>query len=209
MTRADSLAVSTETIVPLPMIRSIIPPVTKIRSTWIAASVASLRKQGLFERYEPHLPREHRDAIVLAVAGTWMPVEMGIIHYRACDAMGLSRGETIERGQAVSGAIQSSLLDVVARAAKGVGVTPWTVFEQYPRIFSRIFVGGATGVRKLGPKEARIEFAGIPFARFDYFRYGLRGVVLDVGSRFCTKAYCTEVADRCTDQVTTYAYSWA
>jgi len=198
-----------EAFVPLPDDRNSIPKVTHIRSTWIAASVASLRKQGLFERYEPHLPREHRDDILLAIAGTWMPVRLGVIHYEACDAMHLSRDETLQRGQAVSNVIQSSLLDVVARAAKGVGATPWTVFEQYPRIFARIFMGGAVGVTKHGPKEARIEFVGIPFAKFEYFRLGLRGVVVNVGARFCRKAYCTELSERCTDLVTTYAYSWA
>jgi hypothetical protein len=203
------MPIAPEVFVPLPVDRSRVPTVTHIRSTWIAASVASLRKQGLFDRYALHLPREHHDEIVHAIAGTWMPVEVGTIHYEACEAMGLSRVETIERGQAVSNVIQSSLLDVVVRAAKGVGVTPWTVFEQYPRILGRIFMGGAVGVTKHGPKEARIEFVGIPYSRFEYFRLGLRGVVTNVGARFCETAYCTELRGSSSEMLTRFAYSWA
>jgi hypothetical protein len=50
---------------------------------------------------------------------------------------------------------------------------------------------------------------GIPFAKFEYFRIGLRGVVINVCSRFCEKAYCTELPPRGADQSVIYAYSWA
>ena len=73
----------------------LIPPTTRFRSTWIVSSLEGLRERGCFDRYERQLI-DYRDAILSAVAGVWLPVDVVRAHYEACEkaeggAIGVSR----------------------------------------------------------------------------------------------------------------------
>ncbi|MBC7172870.1 MAG: hypothetical protein H5U40_10600, partial [Polyangiaceae bacterium] len=46
-----------------------------------------LRHRGLEDDYLARLPTATRDAIVHAVASDWLPIEHGVAHYVALDAM--------------------------------------------------------------------------------------------------------------------------
>src|SRR4051812_48379355 len=69
--------------------REAVRPTERFRSTWLASSLRSLRERGLIDAYVQHLPREHHEAILSSVAGTWLPIATGMAHYRACDALSL------------------------------------------------------------------------------------------------------------------------
>ena len=180
-----------------------------VRSTWIGASVNTLRRAGLFDAYLQQLPPESHETILTSIAGTWLPISVGLQHYAACDRLGLSTSRVLEIGQLVSMAAQGTMLDFVLRLAKGAGVTPWTIFAQYPRTWSRIFEGGDLAIVKVGPKEARIEFVGCLCARSHYFRVGIRGVVTNMNARFCTKGYVSEITRLCNDTTIVLRYAWA
>ena len=60
-----------------------------MRGTVIVSSLLGLRDGGHFDAYLPKLTPLHRDAIPQVVAGEWVPIELAMAHYRACDALGL------------------------------------------------------------------------------------------------------------------------
>jgi hypothetical protein len=101
--------------------------------------------------------------------------------------------EQLDIGREVSHHLERTLLGTAVRVARQTGVTMWTPLGQLHRLWDRMFIGGGVAVYKLGPKEARIELVGCTLAPIPYFRTGLRGVLLGVGSVFTDKLYINEL----------------
>lgn len=198
-----------ELLVPFPVPRERVPMATKVRSTLITSSIGSVRARGLVDRYAALLPHEHREALLTAVAGVWLPIALGVAHYDACDRLGFSGAEQVSIGQEVGNRIQGTMLGVLLRTAKGAGMTPWTAILQTPRLWDRLFMGGGVSISKLGPKEGRLEIAGVPLAALTYFRAGFRGLAQSGCELFCERAYVTEVQRLCTPTALTLKISWA
>jgi hypothetical protein len=154
--------------------------------------VQTLRERGHYERYLEELPPEHHDAILLCVAGQWLPMPLARAHYEACDRLRLSVDEQLQMGMSVSIKAQRSVLGTVVRMARDAGVTPWSLLEQTPRFWKRGVDAGAVGIAKQGPKDAFLDLVGCELFAIPYFRTAFRGVVLDIASLFCTKAYLHE-----------------
>ncbi len=188
------MAMQEEIIVPLSRARGQIALVTQFRSTLLTSSLKSIRDRGHGERYLALLPERHHDAVRACIAGVWLPLDLGLAHYDACEALGLSSQEQMAIGQEVGMRIQGTFLGTMLKLAKGAGVTPWLCLGQYQRLWDRLMVGGGVTVTKLGPKEARLECVGFPFARIPYFRTAFRGVNISSCELFCTKAYAEEIS---------------
>ena len=135
---------------------------SQIRSTWVLASLQTIRDKGHGDAYLEHLPREHHDTITLGVASQWFPLDVVTAHYRACDALGFTPEQQVTFGREVSVKMQRTILGTAVRMAKNAGVTPWTIYKQLDRFWQRIAVGGGIAVHKLGPKEARAELLQCP-----------------------------------------------
>ncbi len=183
-----------ETVVPLRTTSGKVAPVTHIRSTLVASSVQTLRARGLFDEYLGKLPKEMHATVLDAVAGSWMPLAVGMAHYAAADAIGLSSLEQFSNGRLVAERVQNTMLGTLVRAAKNIGVTPWMGLEQFQRMWDRVLLGGSGAVYRLGPKEARVEAHGNPLVKWAYFRNSWRGMFAGSGELFCKKLYATEVA---------------
>jgi hypothetical protein len=80
---------------------------------------------GRFEAYARLLGDPWRDLPSRAIAGLWLPIDAGLAHYRACDALGLSTLEQVAIGREVGDRIHGTFLGTMVRAARGAGVTPW------------------------------------------------------------------------------------
>jgi hypothetical protein len=201
------LARDEKVLVPLPRQRSAIA--THVRSTLLLSSVQSLRSQGLFERFSSHIEPKLRDVIVMSAAGVWLPMDVGLAHYRACDALGLTLGDQVQMGHQVGQRVQGNVLGLLIKTAKGAGVTPWMVLGQVARLWDRVFHGGAGPcVKEFGPKEAHVELVGLPLLGVAYFRNAYRGTFQAGLELFCTKAYVSEIGTR-SDTSTTFRVSWA
>ena len=171
-------------------------PVRHARSTIVLGSIASLRHAGHFERYAAALAPEHRDPLLQAVAGTWIPVEVARSHYRACEALGLSPDEEVALGRSIFERTGDTMFATILRLAKGAGVTPWTLLPQLQRFWERGYDGGGLSVSRLGPKEARVELAQCSLVEVRYFRNAARGLLGAVIQLFCTRAYLQELSAR-------------
>jgi hypothetical protein len=165
-----------DVVVPLPVARHLVPPVTHLRSTLLLSSVLTLKARGLYPSYLAKLPLSRHASIDALVAGAWLPVELAAAHYDACDALELSTHEQLEMGTLVADQVQGGLLTTIVRAARNANASPWTAIESYPKLWERLMLGGAVTIDRLGAKDALIEAVGVSLATNRYFRTAFRGV---------------------------------
>ncbi|HEY2517061.1 MAG TPA: hypothetical protein VGI39_39585 [Polyangiaceae bacterium] len=181
-----------------------------VRSTLLLSSIQSLRQKALWDRYAEALDPAVRETLVSCVAGVWLPMTIGIAHYEACHAIGLSLQDEVAMGYQVGERIQGSLVGLLVRAAKGAGTTPWALLTNVNRLWDRVFQGGAgASLTEVGPKEARVELVGLPLLQVPYFRHAYRGTFLAAVELFAEKAYVSEIGRRGETSSTTYRISWA
>jgi hypothetical protein len=187
----------------------VVAPVTRVSSTLLASSVLAIRERGLLDEYLQNVPPELHATVLQSVGWSWLPVEVGLAHYRAADALGLSPREQFEIGRSVAARVQNSTLGTLVRLAKTAGVTPWTGLGHFQRLWDRLLEGGAGAVYRLGPKEARVEIHGVPLVRLAYFRNGWRGMFAGSGELFSSKIYVTEMVNRTTQTSMSLRVAWA
>jgi hypothetical protein len=189
--------------------RAAVPVASQFRSTWLSSSLRALRERNLIDRYEQLLPPVHREAILGAVVGVWLPIEVALAHYRACDALELSTMDLVSIGREAAHHVHGTILGTFVRLAKGAGVTPWTVLVRLHDLWNRIWIGGGVSVIKLGPKEARVEIVAWPVAESRYCRTAMRGVVTSIVDMFCERSYANEVTKFWTPSSIAFRLSWA
>jgi hypothetical protein len=182
-----------DVFLPFAVPRERLPLTWAIRSTWVGSSLQAIRDRGYFDQYATLLPREYHTAIIESVAGVWLPIDVGLAHYNACDRLGLSKRETWDIGVQVTRRVHGTTLGLAVRLAKQSGVTPWTILAQLGRLWDRIYQGGGVAVYKRGPKEAVVDIAQWPLASVGYVRQTMPAVVLGIVEMFCQKAYISEV----------------
>ena len=198
-----------EPVVPFAIPRARIPQATQFRSTWLSSSLSALRERNHFDRYVTLLPDEHRPAILQTVAGVWLPLDVCMAHYRACDQLGLGKREAWEIGVEVTRRVHGTSLALAFRLATQAGVTPWTVLAQMPRLWERVWRGGGVAAYKRGPKEALLEVVQWPPAGIPYVRQTMPAVVHGLVELFCTKAYVTEAAQLTSGTTLGFRLQWA
>lgn len=182
---------------------------THVRSTLVASSFLAVRQRGLDGRYFEHLPSPFHQTILTITPGEWLPIELGVAHYGACDSLGLTPHEQFEIGAQVGARLFGTWLGTLVRIAKGVGVTPWTGLAQYGRLHQGLFRGGGIAVHQLGPKEARVDLLGLAFARFGYFRNVFRGNNHATVSLFSRRSFISEMPALCSNTRVSLRLAWA
>jgi hypothetical protein len=192
-----------------PAARQRVRPVSHVRSTVITTGLAALRARGLFDDWAASLDAASRDTIATTIAGVWLPIDLVMTHYRACEALQLTHDEAVSIGMSVGVRIHENLLLTLKRLATEVGMTPWLVGAQYERLWSRSFDGGGFRITREGPKDAIIELLQVPMAEFSYFRGAFCGLNLVGMNLFCTKAYVRVVNGSCVGHGFAIRVSWA
>jgi hypothetical protein len=185
------------------------PMLTAVRSTWVTSSVLGLREHGHYDRYVARIAPDFRDAVLGAVAGSWLPVAAFAAHYAACDALGIPEEEQVAMGERATKQIHGTMIDLARRLAREAGATPWVLLGQAPKLFERVARGGAIAVHSIGPKDARLEALGYPVAGSVYARLAMRGAVRSLACIFGHRAYVHDVRGRCTSTQLTYRVQWA
>lgn len=155
------------------------------------SSLQTLRELDYFPRYMEHLPSEFHDAVLFALASSWLPIEVAMAHYGACHAMALEEAELDKIGQAVSGRIMGTFLGTLLRGSRQIGATtaPLVALKHYDKLWDRLLLGGACIVRQTGPKDATIESRGVPMFRYHYFRVAYASLIRGAGLMFANTFY--------------------
>lgn len=189
--------------------RARVPMATQFRSTWLSSSLRSLRERELLDTYLGHLPPRYHESVLAPVAGLWLPIEVAVAHYKACDALALSSVDVLAIGREATNRVHGTILSTFVRLARNAGITPWMALPRMQELWARIWMGGGVSVIKLGPKEARIEIAGWPCAASPYCRIALRGVLPGIVDLFCMKSYARDLPKLATETTLGYVLSWA
>jgi hypothetical protein len=168
----------------------------------------ALRTRGLLDAYLSHLEASDRDNLLSLIAGTWAPVELGLAHYRAAGKLGLGAAEIESIGAEVGERINKSVLSVAVKMSKQAGVTPWTALGRAHRLRELTWKGSDVAVMKFGPKEARLDWVGIPYAEVHYYVISLGGFLRALIQLFCGKAYTRLVPEHSSPSSVSYRISW-
>jgi hypothetical protein len=181
---------------------------TQVRSTLIVSSMQTLRKYGHYDAYFERLDPAHRDELTSLIAGRWIPVEIGLAHYRAADRLQLDARRIESFGAEVGERVSKSALSLVLKISREGGVTPWTALARVHRLREENFEGTDISITKLGPKEARFDWLGLPYAAVPYFQTSFGGFLRALVQLFSTKAYTRIVNDRSSPTTISYRISW-
>ena len=168
------MSVETETLVELP---SRLTPLLHLRSTLIQSSLRCLKDRHYFEQYLELLDPAHRARILETLAPEWMPFEVGMAHYAACEALELSPAELRAIGEEVGQRIQGSFITLLLHTAQSEGLSPWVPLGQFKRLYERLLQGGGVRIVRVGPNEALVDVRRLALSRFAYFRAGFCGVI--------------------------------
>ena len=206
----DAIAIVPELILPFsPPERDAVPAATHVRGTVLCSSQRALRLRGLYDEYAAHLPMADRKAMLEISPATWVPIEMAVAHYSACDRLPLTPSIIDEIGGEMGRRVNESSLSVLVRMSREAGVTPWAPLTRVNRFREATWRGGSNAVWKIGPKEARLEWAGIPCASISYFMLAFAGYVRSMLEMFCKKVYVRPIAAQLTNTFVAYRISWA
>lgn len=154
-----------------------VKPASQVRSTLVQSSLATLKVCGHYQRYLDVVAREHRDTILNAIAPSWLPIEVALAHYAACDALALDNEQMVTIGEATGDRVHGAFMETLTRAARGMGVTPWLLLKRFDALWGRLMQGGSIELTKVGPKDLLIEVSRMGLPRFAYFRTAFCGVV--------------------------------
>ena len=170
--------------------------VIRVRGSLIASSQQTLREEELFDRYAERLSPEQRETVLFILANNWYPLELAMLHYGTCDALGLNEIQMRKIGESVSERIMETYLGTILRTSRniGAGTSPWTILKRYDRLWDRLLDGGGFIVREVSPKDAAVESRGVPMFRYRYFREAYIGLVRGTITLFSKKCYSKEVA---------------
>lgn len=141
------------------------------------------------------------------MAGEWLPIEIGMAHYRACDALGLSRAEQLDLGRGVGRKQDKIIFNSMLGLAKRAGVTPWVPLSLLHKIQDRVITGGDIAVFRLSAKDARIDIYHVPFLQLQYVQNAYCGMFANTAEYFCRRAHM-KIGEATASRVT-FLLSWA
>ncbi len=196
-------------VLPFPVEKRQVLPATRARSTVLCSSLKVLRDHGHIDAYYAALEPSMRPTIEALSAGLWVPIHLAMAHYEACDALNLSTDELEAIGADAGSHGHGTVAGTAGKLAGGVGVSPWAVLERADKVWDRSWQGSAIAVFKVSLKDARIEIAGWPCARFRYCRYTVAGVIKRLAIPFCGTVFIKPIADLCTSSALGYRVQWA
>ncbi len=200
---------SDETFLPLRHDAGAPPTATHVRSTLIVSGIQAFRARGHLPRYLQALDESARTQLLSLVAGQWIPLELGLVHYRAADSLGLETSVIEAIGAEVADRVNRSALSVMVKMSRQAGVTPWTALASSHRINEANWRGTDVTVLKKGPKDAQYEWYGQPCASVPYFVVSCGSFLRSLAALFCEKAYCRVSSQRCSATRLSYRLSWA
>ncbi|HET8934714.1 MAG TPA: hypothetical protein VFN67_14795 [Polyangiales bacterium] len=152
-------------------------PLVAVRRMLVHSSIAELGASGLYDRYSQVIERGSLERIRELIGPGWMPLELALEHYGACDRLQLSDEAIHEAGMRAGNKMGSALL-VAGAQPQQVEVndrSPWPLLQAFARMGRRIYEGASAQYVKTGSNSLRIEYQGNPLFAFHYYRVAHRG----------------------------------
>ncbi|HEY2733204.1 MAG TPA: hypothetical protein VGI70_04430 [Polyangiales bacterium] len=147
-------------------------PATAVRNVLIQSSLTELKATGYYDRYAALIAPEVLTELAANLGPGWIPIELALAHYEACDKMNLSAEDFALLGARVGDRVQGAVLVTSAKKKRDEDFDLWNVEAQLHRMWARLFQGGSLQVVKLGPKMKLLQARGIRLNRYHYYRQG-------------------------------------
>lgn len=184
-------------------------PVTAVRNVVIQSSLAQLRAHGFYERYATLIDRAALELLRSDLGPGWIPIELAMKHYQACEDLRLSIPEIMTVAARVGDRLQETSLVSPAKKLRDASVDLWAEVKALQRFRERLHQGGSGQIVKVGPKEMLVEYRGLVLTQFHYYRNAqvavLRAAYGSVGARITQLKIVHYSAPR--DEVT-YRVCW-
>lgn len=147
-------------------------PVVSVRRMLVHSSIAELRQSNVYDRYCSLIEPASLARISELIGPGFLPVELALEHWGACDRLGLSDDQILAIGENAGEKMKDALL-VAARstgAEQSAERAPWALIPAYARMDRRLYEGGSTQYVRLGPKQVQVEHAGNMLFAIRYWR---------------------------------------
>jgi hypothetical protein len=187
-------ASAVETVVPFRTPPEKVALATHFRSTWLTASLDGLKAKGHYARYIELLPARFHDPILHSIAGVWLPIDIAVAHYAACDALGLTQAEQLDMGREVLTRLKKTIFSLAFRAARDIGVTPWTMLKLLPGQFEREVRGGRAASFDSAPRTLGSSSSAFRSARARTRAPGCAASRTDCANRFVRRSIARSYA---------------
>ncbi|MDB4972787.1 MAG: hypothetical protein JWN48_1128 [Myxococcaceae bacterium] len=173
------------------------PVVTHMRGTLLVSSVDNLRELGCHDRYFALLASEHRDAVKYCMATSWLPIEVALAHYQACDELDLDDAQRRQLGEMMANRVAATFLSALLRATRNVGLESFRLaLSQNDRLWDRMYQGGGVRIYQTGPKDVVMENFGQPLVTSRHWRTAYAAYLGAVVRMFAKSAFVKQVHPR-------------
>jgi hypothetical protein len=153
---------------------AVVEPIRSARGTLLVTSRAQIRALGLYDDYEKAIAPEARQQLDAVIATSWVPVELVHLHLAAIDSLGLSDDVILAESQNVASKLHGAFLSTLVKTVRASGLEPLSGAGVLPKIWTRVFEGGALAAQQIGPKDARLVVRGNVLLRHRYHRLAIR-----------------------------------
>jgi hypothetical protein len=147
-------------------------PVTAVKNVLIQASLAELKSHGHYERYSQLMAADALDTLRLSLAPGWIPIELALAHYEACDKLELTPAQFAAIGNDVGDRVQDAVLVSLAKKVRAANFDLDAALGPLQRMWPRLFQGGSVQTVSVAGKERLIEERGFRLNRYHYYRQG-------------------------------------
>jgi hypothetical protein len=171
--------------------------VVEARGILIVSSMQTLKSLGLYDAYLQKLSPPLREQLGAVLASSWVPLELGLAHCEAIDALQLTDRQMQDQGEQIARQVSDSSLSMMMRTARGMGVDKsWWLLKQVDRIWPRVYRGGGITLLAAGPKDAILEIHGVPLLSSRFFRAAHHAFVAGLGASLSETSYVKAVRPR-------------
>jgi hypothetical protein len=162
------------------------PKVTQLRGILLVNALANLREWGVYDRYLERLPPDARYTLPSIIASSWVDVGVAITHYEASAQLGIDEVRAEDAGVRLGERIAKTFMGMTLRTARGAGLDAFGfVLRRNHTMWDRMYQGGGTRLRQLGPKEMELEDFGNPIFGFELCRIGYYAYWNAIGRLCC------------------------
>ena len=160
--------------------------VTQLRGILLVNALSNLKDWGVYDRYLERLPPSARYTLPSVIASSWVDLAVAVTHYEASAQLGIDEARATDAGVRLGERIAKTFMGMTLRTARGAGLDAFGfVLRRNPGMWDRMYQGGGTRLRQLGPKEMLLEDYGNPIFRFELCRIGYYAYWNAIGRLCC------------------------
>jgi hypothetical protein len=197
-----------EVILALPRAGAQVADATHVRGTVLVASQRSLKARNVWDAYQAAIEVPFRETLSLVLASSWVPIEVAVAHYRACDRLQLAPEDIRAIGREAGKFIYSATVAVVMKLSSQFGTSPLAILRNLDRFVERTWQGSAFQVKQVGPKEAEVLWFGQPCGNVPYFCEGFGAFLCGTFEPLCRMSYYRILRPPPGVRAIAYRFSW-